>query len=156
MTITPRTLLFQPKEITVFQQGSVRLAPNTNNEQLKVPMVLAYRKTKGLDKRVRIVHYRKDIMGYPSIDMYYVDTPKKEIIPVTVGEINVFQNWGRSSSLGDWWVKEYQTGNVNFNEGSTYTLNRYSFDILDKTELDNLSASVLFSEWVATSDSFKY
>jgi len=155
MAITPRTLTLLPTKITV-NQGGMKMIDNVQNKTLTAPLALAYRKTGGVDKRVRIVIYRLDIMGDPSVDMYYVDSNKKVREPIAQGDIPALQNWGRSSSLGEWWVKEYQAGNLAFNEGGTYTLNRYSFQILDTAELDKLSVSILTVDSLVQSDSFKY
>ena len=145
MTIASRTLKILPSQLLVSSGDGIKYEPNYNQSFLKAPLVFAYRKTTGTDKRVRALTAGQDIMGYPSINMYCLLTdPKKTIVPVTSGsDIDARVNWDRSSSLHDWWVKEFEAGNTTFNEGQTYTLNRYSFDILSTAELDALSKSTL-------------
>jgi hypothetical protein len=157
MTIKPRTITFLSSKVFAnHPESGIVGVPNTRNQTASFPLALAYRKRGGVDKRVRIIVYSEDIMGDPSVDMYYVNSNKKINEPITQGHIPVSSNFGISKSLETWWANAYSAGNLEFNEGDNYSLNRYSFNILPTSELDMLSASLLTIDSSVISENFKY
>jgi hypothetical protein len=157
MTITPRTIKVIPTELPFTRNyASVSFRPNYTNEVVEVEILFAYRKTNGPDKRVRIVAARNT---HFVADLYYIPTaPKNKIVPVVAGSDSDLHLTPEvmSLSLRDWWEDEFRSGNSVFNEGQTYSLNRYSFDILTTDELDAIASSTFHYEWSARRDSFKY
>lgn len=156
MSITPRTIKVIPTELPLTQNYvGVDIQPNYTNEVVEVDILFAYRKTTGNDKRVRIVAARN---GYFIADLYYIFTsPKNKIVPVEAdSDLKLCLTPSMSFSLTDWWQKEFRTGNHVFNEGQTYSLNRYSFDILSTEELDAIASCTFYYEWDFNMTRFKY
>ena len=160
MTISPRTIRFVPSMVVVATANGISSAPNYSNVVREENFVFAYRKTKGSDKRVRILGSGEAFFGNPMISMYYFPTePKAKVVPVVAGNLEIGQNLGTSMSLSNWWEEEFAKGNTAFDEGQTYSLNRYSFDILSTEELDAIASSTLYlnnKNFGSFNDDFKY
>jgi hypothetical protein len=160
MSITPRVLRVVPSIIIFPASRGVVEEPNYSQKVEEKTFVFAYRKTKGPDKRVRIVYCETSFFGAQSVHMYYLDTePRTQVVPVIPSNLSIKQNRAMSIKLMKWWTKEFAAGNTAFNEGQTYTLNRYSFDILSTEELDAIADSTLYvdqKDFSDFSDNFKY
>lgn len=159
MSITPRAIKVIPTELPLTKNYvSVNHYPNYHQEVVEVDILFAYRRTNGNDKRVRIVAARS---GHFIADLYYISTaPKSKVVPLEVdSDLKLCLSPSMSFSLRDWWQDEFRSGNTAFNEGQTYSLNRYSFDILSTKELDAVASSTLYIDSQDMSNfanSFKY
>ena len=150
MTITPRKLQLIPDRLPMYLTLSEPHYDNFAQEVIKLPLQFAYRKTNGNDKRVRLV-----VNEYGWVKIYYLPTlPKGKIVPVEADSILESRRsyWTNSESLLEYWRKELHT----FNEGQTYTLSRYSFDILTTEELDAIASSTFHHNSSTQNDQFKY
>ena len=149
MTIAPRRLKVIPYKLPMY----LSMEPYRENhaqEVIELPLYFAYRKTTGTDKRVRIWANE-----YGWNTLYYIPSlPKGKVEPVEVDSVLHLQRAGSntSQSLEEYWEANYKS----FVEGQTYTLSRYSFDILTTEELDAIASSTFHYSDLPQSDSFKY
>lgn len=137
--------------------GEVTVMPNNEDVTVNLPLVVAYRRNDGEDHRVRVVLYRESSLGFPAIEMFYINTNKTSHVLIdTVGKISVSPNFGRDEVLADWWIRKFQSYDTNFGYGVVNTFNDFSFCTLNQEETTNLLGSIIVNDWSVECETFSY
>ena len=156
MPLQLREIEVLPNRILV-NNGGLRYEDNLSQKKITLKLVTAYKKASGPDKRIRLVVAERDIMGYPSMALFYHDAPKSAslnfAVPTTVP---ILQNFMRSTTLADRWMEEVVSGKHSLNEGALDSVSRYNYMILPTAELDILAQCEFTQDKYKEAESFKY
>jgi hypothetical protein len=140
-----------PEKIIV-NQGSIRAVPNTKQQLVRYPLMFAYRKTSGADKRIRILSRMLDIMGDPTYRLLYATGPKKKTEMVAGSTITVRNGFNRAESIARYWDANMHS----FVEGGSYSSDQHHITLLTVDEHKALLASRILEDWTTPVESLIY